>query len=301
MAHTKMAEGKAAARTVLIAGPTAGGKSALAEAIARDRNGVVINADAMQVYRELRVLTARPDAVAEAALPHLLYGHVPAAERYSVGRWLADVAAALAEAREAGRLPVIVGGTGLYFKALTEGLAEVPPIPDAVRESVALRLGRLGPAALHAELERLDPVSATSLSPGDAARVARALEVLEATGRRLAEWRLRPSPPLIDPGRAERWVVLPERAELHRRIEDRLDRMVAVGAIEEVAALAALGLAPSMPAMKAIGVRELLDYLAGRRSLPEALVIAKTATRRYAKRQETWLRHQMTGWTIRPS
>jgi tRNA dimethylallyltransferase len=294
-----MGEGSGGAATaVLIAGPTASGKSALASSIACARGGIVINADAMQVYRELCILTARPSAADEAAAPHRLYGHVAAAERYSVGRWLADAAAALAEARAAGRLPVFVGGTGLYFAALTEGLADLPPIPAAVRAAVAARLAAEGPAALHAALAARDPAGAAMLAPADRTRIARALEVIEATGHPLAAWQRRAPPPLIDLATAERVLVLPDRAELYRRIDRRVEAMLAAGALAEAERIGRLRLDPALPAMKAIGVRELLDVLAGRAEPAEAAARIKTASRQYAKRQMTWLRQRMAGWTI---
>ena len=282
---------------ILIAGPTASGKSQRAVAFAREHRGVVVNADSMQVYRELRVLSARPSPEDEAAVPHLLYGHVSAATRYSVGQWLADVATALAELRAEDRLPILVGGTGLYFKALTEGLATIPPVPPGVRSRILAEADGLTAPALHARLGAVDPGTASGLRPSDRARILRALEVFEATGRPLAEWRRGAgSRPLVDAARCARLVLDPPRARLHHRIGERADRMVRDGAIEEARALAALGLSPEMPAMKAIGVRQFLDHDLGKLTLDEALAAVKTETRRYAKRQVTWFRHQMADW-----
>jgi tRNA dimethylallyltransferase len=281
--------------TILIAGPTASGKSQLAVAVARERGGVVINSDSMQVYRELSVLTARPDAEDEAAAPHLLYGTIPAATRYSVGAWLSDARRALQSARKEGRLAIVVGGTGLYFKALTEGLAAVPPIPAEVRDRIRAETEGLSAPELHARLPADD---ARQVRVSDRMRILRALEVFEATGRSLTRWQeAEQLPPLIDAGAARRIVIDVDRAALHRRIEARAARMVRSGGMAEAAALGALKLDPELPAMKAIGVRELLDHLVGKTSLDEALAAMATETRRYAKRQATWFRNQMADWT----
>ena len=204
------------ARAVLIAGPTASGKSALALAVAGRLGGVIVNADSMQVYRDLRIITARPGAADEALVPHRLYGHVDAAENYSVGRWCYDVRAVLDEARQAGRLPILVGGTGLYFKALTEGLSAVPPTPPEIRAAVRARCDAEGAQALHAELARRDPAMAGRLKPGDRMRVARALEVLEATGRSLADWQHDGMPAILGPDQAQKIFLDVDRAELAR-------------------------------------------------------------------------------------
>lgn len=280
---------------MLIAGPTASGKSALALALAEQLGGVVINADSMQVYRDLRVITARPTPDEEARVPHRLYGHVDAAENYSVGRWLADVRPVLEELRAAGRVPVLVGGTGLYFKALTRGLSAVPPIPDEIRASVRARLETEGSAALHAELARSDP--ATQLKPADRTRIARALEVFEATGRSLTDWHRDGLPPLIDGAAAVKVFLSPERGELRRRIDARFDSMLLAGGLDEVRALAARKLYPLLPAMKAHGVPWLIRHLGDEITLREAAECAKNDTRRYTKRQFTWVRHQLPDWT----
>jgi tRNA dimethylallyltransferase len=287
------------AGVVLLAGPTASGKSRFALQLARERNGVIVNADSMQVYAELRVLSARPSADDEVAAPHRLYGHVPAATRYSVGAWLAAIAPVLAEATREGRGAIVVGGTGLYFKMLTEGLAAIPPIPAEVRAEIAEANRDADTATLHARLVASNPEDAAAIRPSDRSRILRAMEVFAATGRSLAEWqRSSPAPPLVDAASAERIVLMPERAELHQRIADRAGHMVRDGALEEVRALAALNLDPAMPVMKAIGVRELMDHLAGKLSLEETLTAIRTETRRYARRQITWFRNQMGDWPV---
>jgi tRNA dimethylallyltransferase len=281
---------------ILIAGPTASGKSALALALAERLGGTVINADAMQVYRELRVLTARPDADDERRAPHRLYGHVPGAEAYSAARYAAEARAAIAAAEEAGSLPIVVGGTGLYFKALTEGLSPIPPIPDEIRARWRACAGEEGAAALHAILAERDPEMAARLRPTDPQRLVRALEVLEATGTSLARWQEEPGEPVVrvEDGRAV--VVAPERDVLRQRIDARFDRMMAHGAVEEVRALLQLALSPELPVMRALGVGSLARLIAGEASPAEAAEAAKAETRQYAKRQLTWLRRNMNAW-----
>jgi tRNA dimethylallyltransferase len=285
-----------AADVILIAGPTASGKSRVALELAARTGATIINADSMQVYRELRLITARPTAEDEAAVPHRLYGHVAAATRYSVGQWLREAAAALKEARAAGRGAIVVGGTGLYFKALTEGLAEVPPIPEEVRAAVREDARRLPPQALHDRLAAIDPEGARSVRVSDKARLVRALEVIEATGRTLGDWQRRQPTLAVVEAPAARIVLAPPMPLLHRRISERAERMAAEGAMAEAAALAALGLEAELPAMKAIGAREFLAHVAGDTSLVEAIAAVKTETRRYAKRQMTWFRNQMADW-----
>ena len=280
---------------ILITGPTASGKSALALALAERLSGTVINADSMQVYRDLRVITARPTAEEKARAPHRLYGHVDAAENYSVGRWLADVQPVLDETRAAGRVPILVGGTGLYFKALTRGLSAVPPIPQDIRANVRARMEAEGPETLHAQLRVRDP--STQLKPADRTRIARALDVLEATGRPLADWHRDGLPPLLDASAAVKVFLAPERDDLRRRIDARFDTMLTEGALDEVRALAARKLDPLLPAMKAHGVPWLIRYLGGEIALTEAAEGAKNDTRRYTKRQFTWVRHQLPDWT----
>ena len=280
---------------MLIAGPTASGKSALALGLAREIGGTIVNADSMQVYRDLRIITARPAPEEEVQVPHRLYGHVDAAESYSVGRWLADVGPVLVEVGASGRVPILVGGTGLYFKAMTQGLSAVPPIPPDVRARVRARLEHEGPAALHADLVARDPQ--TRLEPNDRTRIARALEVLEATGRPLSDWHREGLPPLIDTSRAVKVFLAPERDDLRKRINTRFDAMLDAGALEEVRTLAARKLDPLLPAMKAHGVPWLVRHLAGDITLAQAAEGAKNDTRRYTKRQFTWARHQLPDWT----
>jgi tRNA dimethylallyltransferase len=284
-------------RMVLIAGPTASGKSALALVLAEKLGGVVINADSMQVYRDLRIITARPTPNEEARAPHRLYGHVDAAENYSVGRWNVDAVSALAEARHGGRVAILVGGTGLYFEALTKGLAAIPPIAAEVRAPLRARLKSEGAAALHAELARLDPVMAQRLMPGDGSRIARALEVVMATGRSLADWHRDGTRPPVDESRAIRVFLAPDRAELQRRIEARFAAMLAAGALDEVRALAGRGLDPALPAMKAHGVPWLIRHLKGGITLAEAAQGGVMDTWRYTKRQATWFRNRMPTWS----
>jgi len=286
-----------AKRVVLIAGPTASGKSALALAVAEELGGTIINADSMQVYRDLRIITARPTPEEEACVPHRLYGHVDAAEIYSTGRWCVDASAALQEVGEAGRLPVVVGGTGLYFKALTHGLAAIPPVAPQVRSLVRGRLHAEGLASLYADLGERDPVTARRLMPGDRARITRALEVVLATGRSLADWQREGMTPALERKHTVCIFLEVGRAELYRRIDARFDAMLAAGALDEVRALLGRGLDPALPAMKAHGVPWLMRHLAGDIELAAAADGAKRDTRRYTKRQATWFRHQLADWT----
>lgn len=280
----------AAKSALLIAGPTASGKSALGLRLARQRGGTIINADALQVYGDLRILSARPTAAEEAEVPHRLYGHVDGAVPYSVAAWLREARAALAQAWAEGRLPILVGGTGLYFKALEEGIADIPPIAEEIRNKWRDFRGDL-----HKEIQARDPAMAARLNRNDRQRLIRALEVAEGTGKPLSQWQ--------EQGRAgaalagvqvERLFVAVPREELYARAEARFDRMVAQGALDEVQALPPLD--PSLPVMKAIGVPELLAVARGERTLDEAAAAAKTATRQYIKRQMTWFRGQMTHW-----
>jgi tRNA dimethylallyltransferase len=287
---------RAGTKAVLIAGPTASGKSRLAVDLAREHGGLVVNADSMQVYAELRIVTARPSEGDEGVVPHRLYGHVAAAERYSVGRWLTDIGAELERAWKAERLPIVTGGTGLYFRALTEGLAAVPAIPADVRETIQRSAEGEASALLHRRLAEIDPEDAAQIRPSDRSRILRALEVFEATGRSLAAWRARPAQPILEQAEVTRLVLDPDRVILHERISARADAMLQDGAMEEVRKLGEMRLSPDLPAMKAIGVRELLDHLDGKTSLDEAIAGMKTETRRYAKRQMTWFRTQMPEW-----
>jgi tRNA dimethylallyltransferase len=288
-------------RVVLIAGPTASGKSALALDLARRHDGVVINADSMQVYRDLRIITARPTVEEEQAAPHRLYGPVDAAENYSVGRWCRDVMAELDAAQAAGKMAIVIGGTGLYFSALTRGLTDIPPVPGEVRAGMRERLAREGVAALYAELGERDPAAAARIMPRDQSRITRALEVLTATGRTLTDWHTEGMPARLDAARTPRVFLACEREALVRRIEARFDAMLAAGALDEVAALAARGLDPMLPAMKAHGVPWLIRHLHGEISLEEAAEGGKRDTRRYAKRQNTWFRNQLPDWPRCPA
>lgn len=287
-------------KPILIAGPTASGKSRLALRLAELCDGTIINADSMQVYRELRVLTARPSASEESLVPHALYGFVSATERYSAGRFVRDAANAVALARQDGKRPIIVGGTGLYFKALLEGLSPIPQVPDEIRKHWRSEAERQGSDALHAILKDRDPQMAERLVPSDPQRLVRALEVLEATGVSLAEWQRTPGEPVLKEDETVGLVVAPERESLNRRIDARFDAMMAEGALEEVRALAALDLDPSLPVMGALGVRPLMQYLQGKIDLDAARSQAKAESRQYAKRQVTWLRRNMVSWK-RPS
>lgn len=283
-------------RPVLIAGPTAAGKSALALALAQRIGGVVINADSMQVYAELPILTAQPTPDERAAAPHRLYGHVPAHDAYSTGHYLVDVAAALAAATSAGATPIIVGGTGLYFKAVLEGLSPVPPIPPDVRLRWREEAARLPAPALHALLAARDTVMARRLDATDVQRVTRALEVIDATGQSLAIWQQVAGTPLLAAGACVRLVVDRPREVLRDVVDARFRRMIARGALEEVRQLGALGLDPALPAMRAIGVPPLLACVAGSTTLDAAIAAAQQDTRRYVKRQQTWLRKFMSDW-----
>jgi tRNA dimethylallyltransferase len=281
------------ASAVLIAGPTASGKSALALAIARELGGEIVNADSMQVYGVLDRLTARPGAEDLDKVPHHLYGHVPPGSVYSTGIWLEQATEAIAGIRARGAVPVVVGGTGLYFRALTGGLSDMPAIPGPIREELRSRLETEGVEALHRELARLDPLMADRLRPADRQRILRALEVVRASGRSITEFQGRGGASIVDPQNARCIVLDPERPVLHARINARFSRMVEEGALDEVRALLALEVPPLHPAMKAIGVRQLADYLAGHTSLEHAVELSSAATRQYAKRQMTWFRNQM--------
>ncbi|MET0868384.1 MAG: tRNA (adenosine(37)-N6)-dimethylallyltransferase MiaA [Pseudorhodoplanes sp.] len=280
---------------MLIAGPTASGKSALAMTLAQELSGVVINADSMQVYRDLRVLTARPTPEEERLVPHRLFGHVDAAENYSAGRYVTDVGRMLNEL-PADMVPIFAGGTGLYFKSLMSGLAAIPAIDPAIRAGLRARLDAEGVEALHAELAASDPASASRVMLRDRSRILRALEVVQATGRPISDWHRDGLPPAIDPDGAVKIFLHPERGELTRRIESRFQTMLTEGAIAEVQALDARGLPDTLPAMKAHGVPWLRRHFRGEITLEQAAEGAVMDTRRYAKRQVTWFRNQMADW-----
>jgi tRNA dimethylallyltransferase len=278
-------------QALLIAGPTASGKSALALALARHLGGVVINADSMQVYRELRVLTARPSPEEEGLAPHALYGVHPAARAASVAWWRGAALEAMGRAAAMGRLPILCGGTGLYFSSLTRGLSEMPAIPPEAREEARRRLAEEGSAALHARLAEVDPRSAARLRPSDSQRLARAWEVWRATGRGMAEWQETAPSTGPAPHGFRAILIDPPREALRAAIGARWEAMLRGGAMEEVRALRALGLDPALPAMRAHGVPELSAVLEGRLSLEDAGRRACLAIGQYTKRQATWFRH----------
>jgi tRNA dimethylallyltransferase len=281
---------------VLIAGPTASGKSALAIEIARRTGGTIVNADSMQVYADLRILSARPSAAEEASVPHRLYGHVDGAVNYSAMRYAADVTALLGHLRDSGSLPILVGGTGLYFKAVTEGFSAMPPVPEAVRAAFRAEAQGRETAALHAELSACDPAMAERLRPSDRMRIMRALEVFRATGRSLASFQGAREPGPLSGVPALRLFVHPEREAVRQRIDRRFEAMIGEGALDEVARLRRRGLDPLLPVMRAHGVPGLIAHLDGETTLEEAIRRGQADTRAYAKRQVTWFRHQMEGW-----
>ncbi len=280
---------------VLIAGPTASGKSALGVKLAQELDGVVINADSMQVYRDLRVITARPTPEEETEAPHRLYGHVDAAVNFSVGRYVADAARVLQEI-QGRKLPILVGGTGLYFKALTEGLSDIPSVPEEVRESIRQESDGLETPELHRLLSERDPETARTLRPSDRLRVQRALEIFAATGRPLVSFHGARQPGPLGDLPVIKLFLAPEREDLRRRIDRRFLDMMERGALDEVRALGERNLDPMLPAMRAHGVPGLLAHLRGEISLDEAIVRGQGDTRRYAKRQFTWFRHQLPDW-----
>jgi tRNA dimethylallyltransferase len=274
---------------VLIAGPTASGKSEAALALAERINGVIINADSMQVYREAPILTAQPSAADKARAPHRMYGHVGVHEVYSVGRWRDDAIAALENLD--GRIPIFVGGTGMYFMALTDGLAAIPAIPADIRDGARALLEEIGVEALHARLAARDPLTASRLRPTDPQRTLRAWEVFEATGRPLATWQGAPAEAVLKDKTITAFVLDPPRPVLRARIGARFEAMVEQGGLAEAAALA--GLDPALPAAKLLGLAPLQALAAGTLSKPQALEAAITGTRQFAKRQMTWFRHRM--------
>lgn len=283
-------------RVILIAGPTASGKSALALALARRLGGAVVNADSMQVYREAPIVTAHPTAAEQAAVPHRLYGHVRGEEAYSVGRYLEDVRAVLADLDAVGMVAIVTGGTGLYFKALLEGLSPVPAIPAEVRARCRLLAEAEGLPALRRAVASVDPVLAARVDPDDAQRLVRALEVFEATGRPLSDWQRLPGVPVIDGTATLKLVVDRPRVELQARADARFEAMMEAGALDEMRALASLRLSPDLPLMRALGVRPLLAHLAGHLSETEAVAAGKQETRHYIKRQQTWIKRHMIAW-----
>jgi tRNA dimethylallyltransferase len=287
---------------LLIAGPTASGKSAVALALAKKFAATIVNADSMQVYRDLSVLTARPSQAEESEAPHELFGSIDGGVNFSAGRWLVEARVRLAHALARNAPVIFAGGTGLYFRALTQGLSEIPPVPEAVRAEVRARAEPVASADLHAELAVCDKTTADRLRPSDRQRILRALEVFAATGRPLASFHgARATPPLA-PGRWAGMFLAPERATLHAAIDGRFEAMLKAGALEEVAALAARQLDPALPLMRAHGAPHLIAYLRGDLTLEEAADRSKLDTRRYAKRQFTWARHQMPDFSwVAPS
>jgi len=284
---------------VLIAGPTASGKSALGIRLAQSLGGAVINADSMQVYRDLRVITARPTEAEQALAPHRLYGHVDGTVNFSVGRYVADARQVVAEL-EPGTVPIFVGGTGLYFKALTHGLSAVPAVPDEVREAVRKESEGRDTPELHRLLASRDPDTSRGLRGSDRLRIQRALEVVAATGRPLVSFHGERQPgPLADVATIKLFLA-PDRGELRRRINARFVAMIEQGALDEVRALAERRLDPMLPVMRAHGVPGLLAHFRGEASLEEAIARGQSDTRRYAKRQFTWFRHQLRDWTWVP-
>jgi tRNA dimethylallyltransferase len=282
-------------RIWLIAGPTASGKSALALRLAAEIGAEIVNADSMQLYADLRILTARPSLEEEGSAPHHLFGVADSADGWSVGRWLRTATDVLAQIAARGRPAIVVGGTGLYFSALTKGLADIPEVPAEVRRAVGEDYDRIGEAAFRQRLAVHDPAAAARIEAGDRQRLIRAWAVHSATGRALSDWR-ETGEPVLAPG-AWRGVALePPRETLYARCDARLEAMIAAGALDEVATLAARGLDPELPALKAVGYRELAAHLRGDVALPEALAAAQMQTRRYAKRQTTWMRGQMADW-----
>jgi len=276
---------------IVVAGPTASGKSALALVLAEHYGGTVINADALQTYRDLRILSARPGAAEETRVPHRLYGFRDAAERGSVARWRALALTKIAASLETRRLPILVGGSGLYLRALREGLAPVPDVPPAIRDEAAELYERLGGVQFRAALARLDPVSAARFPPGDRTRLTRAFEVARATGTPIGVWQRQAIEPTAY--RFKTILLLPPRDRLYAACDARFAAMVAFGGLEEAASLLARGLSPDLPAMKAVGLPELFRHLRGEIALDAAIAAGQQATRRYAKRQITWFRHQL--------
>ena len=278
---------------LIVAGPTASGKSSLALAAADKYNGVIINCDAMQVYRELRLITARPSSEDEAKVSHKLYGVIPAAEACSAGIWRELAVAEIETCWRADRLPIVTGGTGLYIRALMEGLTDIPEIPREIREEVTERRNRIGPEAFRQELAKFDPVSAERLNPTDSQRMIRAYEVYLGTERSLTDWHQdAPTTPPLE-ANYQSIVFEPPRDELYAKCEARIDWMIDNGVLDEVRVLMELNLEPSLPVMKALGVPELITHLRDKMTLEDAVSAAKQATKRYAKRQMTWFRGQI--------
>ena len=279
----------------LIAGPTASGKSQRALHLAETVGGTIVNADAIQLYRDLRILSARPSAEDEARAPHRLYGVADGAEAWSVGRWVRAAAPILAELAAERKPAIVTGGTGLYFRALIAGLADIPDVPPEVRQAAAARFDAEGEAAFRARLSAADPEAEARIAPGDRQRLVRATEVFEATGRPISAWR-RQTRPLLEPGAWRAEVIEPPREWLYARCDQRFAAMLEAGAVEEAETLAARGLAPDLPVMKAVGLREILAWRRGEIGREQAIALGQQETRRYAKRQLTWFRNQTPDW-----
>jgi tRNA dimethylallyltransferase len=277
----------------IIAGPTASGKSARALALAREQNGVIINADATQLYADLRIVSARPSEAEMMQVPHRLYGFLPGEEAASAGKWLGWVKPEIEAAWAAGQLPILCGGTGLYLKALQEGLSPMPEVPVEVRAAVAARLAEIGKPAFYAELQKIDPAGAAHVGPHNTQRLLRAREVVEASGETFSAWMQKPREKLFPEARVTREVIELSREELYRRCDARFAQMMEHGAIEEVQTLLAKGYGDDAPVMKAVGVREIAAYLRGEMTKERVVELGQQNTRRYAKRQLTWLRHQV--------
>ena len=288
--------------TILIGGPTASGKSNLAldlaEALEDSGGAAIINADSMQVYSDLRIVTDRPSPEDESRVPHGLYGVLPGAEACSAGRWRRMAVEAIAKAHTQGRTAIVVGGTGLYLRALTEGLAEIPDIPDAIRRNARAAMEDKGPELFHAELVAADPVAAQAIPVGDTQRSIRAWEVWQTTGRSLMDWQ---NDPPMKGGLSEpvaKIVVIPNREDVYARAEARVAGMIEQGVLDEIRALEALKLAADLPIMRAVGVPEFLAVVRGEQALSEAIGQVAQASRRFAKRQYTWFRHQTPDWKV---
>ncbi|WP_417460117.1 tRNA (adenosine(37)-N6)-dimethylallyltransferase MiaA [Kordiimonas sp.] len=292
-------------RALFIAGPTASGKSALSLRLAEDLNGVIINADSMQVYKGLRVITARPSAEEEARAPHRLYGFLDGAEVCSAAFWAERAMEEITKAWEQDQTPIVIGGTGMYFKVLLSGIAVIPDIPDDIRASVRHRCASEGSDVLHTELMALDEVTATRLAPGDSQRICRALEVVKATGRPISAWQADTKPGPMqrydEDGALTKLVLDPPRDVLYDRCNQRFDIMLDEGAMDEVQALMARNLEQSLPVMRSLGVPQLMGYLKGELPLEDAVEDAKMQTRRFAKRQLTWFRNQFADWERLPA
>jgi tRNA dimethylallyltransferase len=284
-------------KILLILGPTASGKSAYGNAMARRHDGEVINMDSMQVYSDLQILTARPTAEEMGEVPHHMFGHIDAEVPYSTGLWVDEAMAAIKDIQARGKRPILVGGTGLYAHALTEGLVPTPPVPADIRATTRLTVGA-DPRASHARLMQVDPEAAKRIEPKDIVRIARALEVYDATGRPLSDWHKDPQPPLLAKGTWEGVALMPEREVLYARIEARFDAMMEAGGLNEAHALWQRKLDPNLPAMKAVGIPPFGDFFAQQIDYETVVSRSVLDSRHYAKRQMTWIRNRAAGWKV---